>query len=63
MCQYFLGIDISKDSFDFCFIDSNEKLLDKNHYLMSYENYMESLQKNPQKVANFFLHPSVKYAS
>jgi hypothetical protein len=24
---------------------------------------MESLQKNPQKVANFFLHPSVKYAS
>ena len=27
------------------------------------QNYMESLQKNPQKVANFFLHPSVKYAS
>jgi hypothetical protein len=24
---------------------------------------MESLEKNPQKVANFFLHPSVKYAS
>ncbi len=39
MCQYFLGIDISKDSFDFCFIDSNEKLLDKNHYLMSYEDF------------------------
>lgn len=39
MYQYFLGIDISKDSFDFCFIDSNEKLLDKNHYLMSYEDF------------------------
>ena len=39
MYQYFLGIDISKDSFDFCFIDSNENLLDKNHYLMSYEDF------------------------
>ena len=34
-----------------------------NDALDDLENYMESLQKNPQKVANFFLHPSVKYAS
>ena len=39
MYQYFLGIDISKDSFDFCFIVSNEKLLDRNHYLMSYDDF------------------------
>jgi len=39
MYQYFLGIDISKDSFDFCFIDSNEKLLDKDHYLMNHEDF------------------------
>ena len=25
--------------------------------------YNENLQKNPQKIANFFQHPSVKYAS
>ena len=24
-------------------------------------NYMNSLQNNPQKVANFFKHPKVKY--
>lgn len=39
MYQYFLGIDISKDSFDFCFIDSNEKLLDKDHYLMNHKDF------------------------
>lgn len=27
------------------------------------KNYMENLQKNRQKIANFFQHPSVKYAS
>ena len=27
------------------------------------QNYMENLQKNPQKIANFFQHQSVKYAS
>jgi len=26
-------------------------------------NYMTQLQSNPDKVANFFQHPSVKYAS
>lgn len=39
MYRYFLGIDISKDSFDFCFIDSNEKLLDKDHYLMNHHDF------------------------
>lgn len=27
------------------------------------QNYMENLQKNPTKVANFFKHPSVQYAA
>lgn len=27
------------------------------------EKYMLSLQKNPQKVANFFMHPKVQYAA
>ena len=26
-------------------------------------NYMDSLQQNPQKISNFFLHPKVNYAS
>lgn len=39
-------------------LPKNQKELKENT-----QNYMESLQKNPQKVANFFLHPSVKYAS
>ncbi|TLT02318.1 transposase [Aliarcobacter cibarius] len=38
-------------------LPKNQKELKENT-----QNYMESLQKNPQKVANFFLHPSVKYA-
>lgn len=32
MYKYFLGIDISKDSFDFCFTDETEKVLYKDHY-------------------------------
>ena len=39
-------------------LPKNQKELKENT-----QNYMESLQKNPQKVANFFLHQSVKYAS
>ena len=39
-------------------LPKNQKELKENT-----QNYMESLQKNPQEVANFFLHPSVKYAS
>ena len=38
-------------------LPKNQKELKENT-----QNYMESLQNNPQKVANFFLHPSVKYA-
>ena len=39
-------------------IPSNRKELEHNT-----RNYMESLQKNPQKVANFFQHEAVKYAA
>ena len=38
-------------------IPKNQKELKENT-----QNYMENLQKNPQKIANFFQHPSVKYA-
>ena len=38
-------------------IPKNQKELKENT-----ENYIENLQKNPQKIANFFQHPSVKYA-
>ncbi|MDQ7062002.1 MAG: hypothetical protein Q9M43_13155 [Sulfurimonas sp.] len=34
MYKYFLGIDISKDSFDFSFTDETEKVLYKDHYQM-----------------------------
>jgi len=39
-------------------IPTNKKELECNT-----RNYMESLQNNPQKVANFFQHEAVKYAS
>ena len=39
-------------------IPNNQKELRENT-----QNYMENLQNNPQKVTNFFQHPSVKYAS
>ena len=39
MYKYFLGIDISKDSFDFCFTDESEKVLHKDHYLMDIDNF------------------------
>ena len=38
-------------------IPKNQKELKENT-----QNYMENLQKNPQKIANFFQYPSVKYA-
>ena len=39
MYKYFLGIDISKDSFDFCFTDESEKVLLKDNYLMDIEHF------------------------
>ena len=36
---------------------------DKEQLRRNTEKYMLSLQNNPQKVANFFKHPKVKYAS
>ncbi len=39
MYKYFLGIDISKDSFDFCFTDETEKVLLKDHYLMDIKHF------------------------
>jgi len=39
-------------------IPTNKKELERNT-----RNYMESLQKNPEKVANFFQHEAVKYAA
>ncbi len=39
-------------------IPTNKKDLKRNT-----KSYMESLQKNPQKVANFFQHEAVKYAA
>lgn len=39
MYKYFLGIDISKDSFDFCFTDETEKVLYKNHYQMNISDF------------------------
>lgn len=39
MYKYFLGIDISKDSFDFCFTDETEKVLFKDHYQMDMTDF------------------------
>jgi len=39
--QYFLGIDIAKDSFDIALIDKEQKLLAKAKYPMGYEGFME----------------------
>ena len=39
MYKYFLGIDISKDSFDFCFTDETEKVLYKDHYQMDMDDF------------------------
>lgn len=39
--QYFLGIDIAKDSFDIALIDSNQKLLKKSKYPMGYDGFDE----------------------
>jgi transposase len=39
MYKYFLGIDISKDSFDFSFTDETEKVLYKDHYLMDIDDF------------------------
>jgi len=50
--KYFLGIDISKDSFDFCFTDETEKVLYKDHYQMDItdftklSNYLSSFSKD-----------------
>jgi transposase len=37
--KYFLGIDISKDSFDFSFTDETEKVLYKEHYQMDITDF------------------------
>jgi transposase len=37
--KYFLGIDISKDSFDFCFTDETENVLYKDHYQMDMTDF------------------------
>jgi len=37
--KYFLGIDISKDSFDFSFTDETEKVLYKDHYQMDITDF------------------------
>jgi len=37
--KYFLGVDISKDSFDFCFTDESEKVLYKDHYQMNMSDF------------------------
>jgi len=37
--KYFLGIDISKDSFDFSFTDETEKILYKEHYQMDITDF------------------------
>ena len=39
MYKYFLGIDISKDSFDFSFTDETEKVLYKDHYQMDMNDF------------------------
>ena len=39
MYKYFLGIDISKDSFDFSFTDESEKVLYKDHYQMDMTDF------------------------
>ena len=39
MYKYFLGIDISKDSFDFSFTDETEKVLYKDHYQMDMTDF------------------------
>ena len=39
MYKYFLGIDISKDSFDFSFTDETEKVLYEDHYQMDMTDF------------------------
>lgn len=39
MYKYFLGIDISKDSFDFSFTDETETVLYKDHYQMDMTDF------------------------
>ena len=39
--QYFLGIDISKDSFDIALVDKEQKLLAKTKYPMGYDSFNE----------------------
>ena len=39
MYKYFLGIDISKDSFDFSFTDETEKVLYKDNYQMDMDDF------------------------
>ena len=39
MYKYFLGIDISKDSFDFYYMDETEKVLYKDHYQMDMTDF------------------------
>lgn len=42
MYKYFLEIDISKDSFDFCFTDKTEKVLYKDHYQMDMPDFTKT---------------------
>ena len=49
MYKYFLGIDISKDSFNFCFTNETEKVLYKDHYQMD----MTDLTKLSEYLAPF----------
>lgn len=39
MFEYFVGVDVSKDSFSFCITDSNEKTLEKGLCDMNYEGF------------------------
>jgi len=41
----------------------NDVPTNQEHLRKNTEKYMHSLQSNPQKVANFFKHPKVRYAS
>ena len=43
--------------------NKNDIPKDKEHLRRNTKKYMLSLQNNPQKVANFFKHPKVQYAS
>jgi len=62
--RYFLGIDISKDSFDIALLDKKQKLLAKAKYPMGYDGFIEFeklLQSYPKDELMLFCGMAIGY--